>query len=172
VTSSATATRERARRTLIRALGRVHRAVIRVGGGRVLGRVAGMPVLLLTTRGRHTGKRRTVPLTYLRDGTDLVVVGSFGGSDRPPAWWLNLEHDPRATVEHDGVTVVVTARTTDAEERARLWPLVIGANPGYARYQARTRRRIPIVLLTPLNRQPPPGGIDGRDTESTAGRRP
>lgn len=140
--------RQRARRSLIRSLGRVHRAVIHVGGGRVLGRVAGMPVLLLTTRGRRTGKQRTVPLTYLRDGVDLVVVGSFGGSDRAPAWWLNLEHDRRAVVQLDGTTIAVSARTADASERARLWPTVISVWPGYARYQSRTHRRIPIVLLT------------------------
>jgi deazaflavin-dependent oxidoreductase (nitroreductase family) len=149
MTWSASDMRERARRLLIRALGRVHRAVVRVGGGRVLGRVAGMPVLLLTTRGRRTGKQRTVPLTYLRDGGDLVIVGSFGGSDRAPAWWLNLEHDRRAAVQLDGSTIAVSARTADASERARLWPIVISAHPGYARYQSRTRRRIPIVLLTP-----------------------
>jgi deazaflavin-dependent oxidoreductase (nitroreductase family) len=143
--------RERARRSLIRTLGRVHRAVVRVGGGRVLGRVAGMPVLLLTTRGRRTGKQRTVPLTYLRDGVDLVVVGSFGGSDRPPAWWLNLERDRRAAVQLDGATIAVSARTANASERARLWPNVTCIHPGYARYQARTRRQIPIVLLTPTD---------------------
>lgn len=146
-----TAFRERARRALIYTLGRVHRTVVRASGGRVLGRVAGMPVLLLTTTGRRTGKQRTVPLTYLRDGGDLAVVGSFGGSDRAPAWWLNLEHDSRATVRLGGVTVAVSARTADAEERARLWPTVIGTYPGYARYQARTRRQIPIVLLTPTD---------------------
>ena len=63
-----------------------------------------------TTSGRRTGKQRTVPLTYLCDGVDLVVVGSFGGSDRAPAWWLNLEHDRRAAVQLDGVTIAVSAR--------------------------------------------------------------
>ncbi len=152
---SSTASRERARRSLIYTLGRVHQAVIRASGGRVLGRVAGMPVLLITTAGRRTGRPRTVPLTYLRDGGDLVVVGSFGGSDRAPAWWLNLEHDSRATVQLGEVTIAVSARTADAEERARLWPTVIGTYPGYARYQARTRRQIPIVLLTPTEDSSP-----------------
>ena len=143
---------------MIRTLGRVHRWIVRVGGGRVLGRIAGMPVLLLTTTGRRTGKQRTVPLTYLRDGSDLVVVGSFGGSDEAPAWLLNLEHDPHATVLLDGVIAAVKARTADVEERARLWPTVIGTYQGYARYQARTRRQIPIVLLTPTNHQNPATG--------------
>ncbi len=141
--------RPRLRRSLIRALGRAHRSVVRASGGRVLGRLAGMPVLLLTTTGRQTGKPRTVPLTYLRDGGDYVLVGSFGGSDRPPAWSLNLEQDPHATVRLGRTEVGVTARTADPDERARLWPIVTRTYAGYARYQARTRRPIPVVLLTP-----------------------
>jgi len=140
---------------VIRTLGRLHRTVVRVGGGRVLGRIAGMPVLLLTTTGRRSGKKRTVPLTYLRDGDSLVVVGSFGGSNQAPAWLLNLEHDPRATVLLDGVTAAVNARSADVEERSRLWPIVISTYQGYARYQARTRRQIPIVLLTPTDHESP-----------------
>jgi deazaflavin-dependent oxidoreductase (nitroreductase family) len=123
--------------------------IVRVGDGRVLGRIAGMPVLLLTTTGRRSGKRRTVPLTYVRDGGEIAVVGSFGGSDQAPGWLLNLEHDPRASVRLDRATVAVTARVADGVERARLWPTVVATYPGYGRYQSRTRRPIPIVLLTP-----------------------
>jgi deazaflavin-dependent oxidoreductase (nitroreductase family) len=141
--------RARLRRRLIRLLSRAHRGVVHASRGRLLGRVAGMPVLLLTTTGRRTGKKRTVPLTYLRDGDDYVIVGSFGGSDRPPAWWVNLEHEPRAVVRRAGARLDVTARTADPDERTRLWPLVTAAYPGYGRYQARTNRPIPVVLLTP-----------------------
>ncbi len=79
----------------------VHRALYRASGGRLLGRVAGMPVLLLTTTGRRTGRSRTTPLTYLRDGDALVLVASAGGSDRPPAWSLNL--DARSRCRRHGV---------------------------------------------------------------------
>jgi deazaflavin-dependent oxidoreductase (nitroreductase family) len=144
-----TETRERLRRFLIRAMSRAHGSIYRTGGGRVLGRVAGMPVLLLTTTGRRSGKLRTATLTYFRDGGDILVIGSFGGSDLPPAWWLNLQRDPRASVLIRGTTSKVTARTVTAEEHDRLWPLVTETNPGYARYQKRTRRPIPVVLLTP-----------------------
>ena len=72
--------------------------IYRLTRGRALGRVAGMPVLLLTTTGRCSGRPRTTPLTYFEDGADLVVIGSNGGEDRPPAWWLNLRDDPYATV--------------------------------------------------------------------------
>jgi len=142
-------TRERLWRFLIRAMSRTHAGVYRTSGGRLLGRVAGMPVLLLTTTGRRSGRPRTATLTYFRRGGDLVVIGSFGGSDLPPAWWLNLQRDPRANVLIGGTTSKVTARATTAEEHDRLWPLVTKTNPGYARYQRRTTRPIPIVLLTP-----------------------
>ena len=76
-------TRERMRRVLIRAMSRAHAGVYRASGGRLLGRLAAMPVLLLTTTGRWSGRPRTAALTYFRDGADLVVIGSFGGSDQP-----------------------------------------------------------------------------------------
>lgn len=141
--------RERVRRFLIRAMSRTHGGVYRMSRGRLLGRVAGMPVLLLTTTGRKSGRPRTATLTYFRDGDDLVVIGSFGGSDLPPAWWLNLQRDPRASVLIGRTTSTVEARSATTEEHDRLWPLVTETNPGYARYQKRTARRIPIVLLTP-----------------------
>jgi F420H(2)-dependent quinone reductase len=142
-----TNTRERLRRFLIRAMSRIHGGLYRTSGGRLLGHVAGMPVLLLTTTGRRSGKRRTATLTYFRDGADLVVIGSFGGSDQPPAWWLNLQRDPRASVLIGGTTSNVTARAATAEEHDRVWPLVAETHPGYARYEQRTPRPIPIVVL-------------------------
>jgi deazaflavin-dependent oxidoreductase (nitroreductase family) len=137
------------RRSLIRTLGRTHLAFYRLSRGRLLDRLAGMPVLLLTTTGRRSGKARTAPLTFFRVGDDYVVVASNGGSDRPPAWSLNLLQSPRATVEvgHDRVTV--QARTATAAERERLWPMITGTYKGYASYQLRTSRPIPVVILTP-----------------------
>ena len=143
-----TDTRERLRRVLIRALSRIHARVYRFSRGRILDRIAGMPVLLLTTTGRESGKPRTAALTYFRDGADLVVIGSFGGSDLSPAWWLNLQRDPQASVLIGGTTSTVTARAATAEEHDRLWPLVTTTHPGYARYQERTARLIPLVMLT------------------------
>ena len=141
--------RERLRRAAIRAMGRTHLALYRLSRGRLLGRIAGMPVLLLTTTGRRSGARRTTPLTFFRDGADLVVIASNGGSHRPPAWSLNLQHDPHAVVEIAGETIAVTARTASAEERERLWARITATYAGYARYQERTSRRIPVLLLTP-----------------------
>ena len=113
-----------------------------------------MPVLLLTTTGRRSGKARTTPLTFFRDGADLVVIASNGGADRPPDWSLNLRQTPRAVVEIGTDALVVTARAASEQERERLWAVVTATYAGYARYQERTRRRIPVVLLTPDGPRP------------------
>ncbi len=128
-------------------MGRSHRAVYRLTGGRLLGRVAGMPVLLLTTTGRRSGQARTTPLTYFEDGNELVVVASNGGEDRPPAWWLNLRAHPDATITIGPRSHSVTARDATNEEHARLWPMITTTHPGYAAYARRTTRPIPVILL-------------------------
>ena len=129
-------------------MGRSHRAVYRLTRGRLLGRVAGMPVLLLTTTGRRSGRERTTPLTYFESGSDLVIVASNGGEDRPPAWWLNLRADPHATVTIGRRAEQVTARAATEEEYARLWPTITSTHAGYAAYAARTTRPIPVMLLS------------------------
>ena len=111
-----------------------------------------MPVLLLTTAGRKTGKQRTVPLLFIRDGDDLVVVASNGGMDWFPAWWLNLQEHSAAGIEIGRERRGVTASKADAERRAQLWPEFTRSYPNYLKYEARTTREIPLVILHP-NRQ-------------------
>jgi deazaflavin-dependent oxidoreductase (nitroreductase family) len=108
-----------------------------------------MPVLLLTTTGRRSGKARTTPLTFFREGADLVVIASNGGADRPPDWSLNLQQNPHAVVEIGTNELTVTARTASAEERERLWAGITAAYSGYARYQKKTTRQIPVLILVP-----------------------
>ena len=129
-------------------MGRSHRAVYRLTRGRLLGRVAGMPVLLLTTTGRRSGRERTTPLTYFQSDSNLVIVASNGGEDRPPAWWLNLRADPHATVTIGRRAEQVTARAATEEEYARLWPTITSTHAGYAAYALRTTRPIPVMLLS------------------------
>lgn len=136
----------------------VHQGLYRLSGGRVAGRLAGMPVLLLTTRGRVTGRCRTVPLTYFTDGDDIVVVASYGGDDRHPMWYRNLCADARVEVAQGPARRQMTARPATAEERDRLWPRIVVTYPGYARYQSRTGRRIPLAVLSPTSGRPPGRG--------------
>jgi deazaflavin-dependent oxidoreductase (nitroreductase family) len=139
----------RVRRLTIRALSKAHLIIHRLSRGRLLGRLAGMPVLLLTTTGRRSGKARTTPLTFFREGQDLVVIASNGGADRPPDWSLNLEDDPHAVVQIGRDQLTVIARPASPEERERLWVRITATYSGYAEYQEKTARRIPVVILTP-----------------------
>jgi deazaflavin-dependent oxidoreductase (nitroreductase family) len=134
-------------RSATKYLGALHRGLYRVSGGRIGGRVWDLPVVLLTTTGRKSGKQRTVPLCSLRDGDDVVVIASYGGLDRPPAWWLNLEANPHAELLSGRTHRSVTARNAAPEERARLWSEVTARAPGYLEYERRTAREIPVVIL-------------------------
>jgi deazaflavin-dependent oxidoreductase (nitroreductase family) len=129
--------------------GHVHTALYRATGGRIGHSAGRITNLLLTTRGRKSGAERTVPLAYMADGDAFVVVASNGGADRNPAWWLNLQADPHATVEVGDRTVPVKAREATTEEHARLWPQLKAGNPFYANYEIITERRIPVVMLEP-----------------------
>jgi deazaflavin-dependent oxidoreductase (nitroreductase family) len=139
------------RRLLVRSatkyLGALHRLLYRVSGGRVGGRLWNLPVVLLTTTGRRSGKKRTVPLCSFRDGDDVVVIASYGGLDQPPAWWLNLEANPQAELLTGRERRAVTARNAGPDERPRLWAEVTARAPGYLEYERRTTREIPVVIL-------------------------
>ena len=129
-------------------VGRVHGALYRRSGGRIGHRLAGKPMLLLTSRGRHSGLPRTTPLLYYRDADGCpVVVASNGGQDRDPAWCHNLRADPRATVQIGRDRFEARAEFAGVEERARLWPLLEAYNSPYRVYAQRTERELPVVLL-------------------------
>jgi len=127
----------------------VHRWAYRRSGGRLGGRIVGMPVLLLTTTGRSTGRPRTVALTYLPDGRNFVVIASNGGARRHPDWYANLHAHPEARVQIGRRTITVTARDAGGDRRQHLWARAVQAYRGYAAYQERTRRTIPVVVLEP-----------------------
>jgi deazaflavin-dependent oxidoreductase (nitroreductase family) len=134
----------------MRVLTDIHRAVFRVSNGRLANRGYGMPVLELTTTGRKTGKRRSTMLTSpVQDGDQVVLVASYGGDDRHPTWFLNLRDDPKVEITMDGRTRPMRARVASTEEKAALWPRVVSAHKGYAQYQERTDRDIPLVILEP-----------------------
>jgi deazaflavin-dependent oxidoreductase (nitroreductase family) len=137
------------RRWTIKGLSKAHLLVLRSSRGRVLARVAGMPVLVLTTTGRRSGKERVTPLTFFRDGARLVVIASNGGADRHPDWFLNLEQNPHTRARIGTDEMAVTARAATADERERLWAMITATFSPYARYQERTAREIPVVILTP-----------------------
>ena len=140
---------------------RFHKYIYEKSDGRFGTHSNRVPALLLTTTGRKSGQPRTNGLTFCRDRGDLIVVASNGGSDRPPAWLLNLQADPKVTVRVGRSVFEAKARVAGPEERAQLWPLVNRTNRGMARifhpgvsgrydvYQRNTSRVIPVVVITP-----------------------
>jgi F420H(2)-dependent quinone reductase len=126
-----------------------HAALYRASGGRIGGSYKGAPVLLLHHVGRRSGRQRVSPLIYLRDGADLVIVASHGGSHRHPMWWLNLREMSETTVEVGGQRQRVAVRQASSGEKAKLWPRIVEIYPSYADYQARSSRDIPVIRLSP-----------------------
>ncbi len=127
--------------------GRVHAAVYKLTRGLVGHSSGRITNLLLTTTGRRSGEPRTVPLSYVRHRDDIVVVASNGGADRDPIWWLNLQANPKASVQIEGATLRVSARAADAREEQEIWPILHAENFFYARHRANTDRHIPVVIL-------------------------
>ena len=128
----------------------VHRAALQVTGGRLGKQVFGMPAVELHTTGRKSGQRRSVMLTapILEPGR-VVLVASKGGDDRHPDWYHNIVDQPDVEVTIDGTTTPMRARTAEAAEKAELWPTIVAAYKGYAGYQRRTERDIPVVICEP-----------------------
>lgn len=129
----------------------LHRALLKLTGGRVGRSLGGMPTLELTTTGRKSGRPHSVLLTApIVDGDTLVVVASRGGDPIHPAWFLNLRDNPTVEVSvQQGPRKAMTAHIATPEERAELWPRVVAASDFYAGYQRKTTREIPLVLLKP-----------------------
>jgi len=139
------------RRTpLMVAIWRLHRTAFRLSGGRLGARINGMPVLLLTTRGRKSGRPKSVALQYVPEGAGYAVIASYAGEDRDPAWWRNLKVHPEAEVLIGGKTERIRAREIEGPERERLWRKAAALYPGYDEYPKWTARRIPVVLLEPI----------------------
>jgi deazaflavin-dependent oxidoreductase (nitroreductase family) len=129
----------------------VHVALYRLTHGALPHPLLGRHCLLLITTGRRSGKKRITPLLFVRDGGDYVVVGSWGGSDTPPHWYLNVRADPRVVVEDHGlVTSAVAIEIDDPEEYERLWRRLVALYPAYEKYRQRTTRRLPILRLSPV----------------------
>lgn len=131
-----------------RGFGRLHAKLYKLLGGRLVGSVGrGRKVLLLTTTGRKSGLERTTPLVYMPHGVDLIVYPSNGGKESPPAWWLNLQAEPEATIQIGDASSAVRARAASDSEHADIWPKAETYNSHWRDYAQRVSRRIPMVIL-------------------------
>jgi deazaflavin-dependent oxidoreductase (nitroreductase family) len=124
----------------------------RVSGGRIGGTMRGNGVLLLTTTGRKTGKSRTLPVLYIRDGEAYVITASAGGP-RHPGWFFNLRSNPQATILVKKEQIKVTAEIAGPEKKSELWPRLVAVAPYFEGYQKRTTREFPMVILHPVKQQ-------------------
>ncbi len=122
-----------------------------MSNGRLMGKAAGMSTLLLTVAGRKTGAEHTTLIAYFEDDGRYVVTGSAGGSASEPQWFRNLRHADRAAIQIGPTRTEVGVAVADAAEHAVLWERLIGRSPGFAKYQAKVKRQIPIATLTPRN---------------------
>ena len=116
--------------------------VSQFGGGKV-------PTLILTTKGRHSGKSLMLPLIYGEANGGYVVVASRGGHPKHPGWFLNLEADPNVDIQVKDKHMHAIARVARGEERTRLWRMMQAIYPPYDQYQANAGREIPVVVIEP-----------------------
>jgi deazaflavin-dependent oxidoreductase (nitroreductase family) len=134
----------------LKAMSRIHRAIVHLSGGQLLGSAFGMPVVELHTVGRNSGLPRSTMLTApVIDGDRVVLVASKGGDDRDPDWFRNVMAHPEVELTMAGRRRPMLARRASAAEKAELWPRVVAAYRGYGSYQRRTERDIPLVILEP-----------------------
>lgn len=133
-----------------RLINRFHRGLLKISGGRIGSRFGSMPVVELHTIGRTSGERRSAMLTApVHEDGRFVLVASKGGDPRHPSWYLNLVKNPDVEVTIGGRTLAMRARTATPAERAELWPRITREYRGYAGYQRKTSREIPVVICEP-----------------------
>ncbi|MGH7814348.1 MAG: nitroreductase/quinone reductase family protein [Candidatus Binataceae bacterium] len=129
---------------LVRWMSNAHVTVYRLMGGAT---AANRNTLILTARGRKSGREISKPLLYIEDGGKLYIVASYGGNDSPPAWYLNLSQNPEVRAERGSSSGEYRARTISSEEKKAIWPKLTAMWPAYDGYQGKTSRDIPVVEL-------------------------
>jgi deazaflavin-dependent oxidoreductase (nitroreductase family) len=144
--------RHKPMRPVVRLFTQLHVVLYRLTNGKA--QIKKYPTLLLTVRGRKTGKLRTIPLIYIPDGKRFVIAAAYSGSDQNPAWWLNLQQSGEALVQMMDRKVRVRAVLATPSERQSLWPRLVAMYPYFTEYQERTERQIPVVILEPIADQP------------------
>lgn len=124
-----------------------HVGLYRMSNGRFGSRISGLPVALVTTTGRKTGKLRTVPVASFEDGGDVLVIASYGGAPQHPAWFQNMMAKPEVSVQAGSRVYQARAEVVTGPDRERLWKMVVDRAPNFGNYQKKTTREIPVVRL-------------------------
>jgi len=138
------------RRQAQRAFTGLHSRVYRLTGGRIGRSMGSAEAILLTTTGRKSGAQRTTPLTVVPDGKRLILIASNGGAQKHPDWYLNLTANPEVRIQRGAAVQTMRARTAGPAERQALWDRAVSIYSGYAGYQRKTEREIPVVVCEPV----------------------
>lgn len=138
-------------RFVVRALSRLNVWIYRASGGRLANRIDGRPICLVTLARRRSGKPAMIPLMYTPHGEDVLLVASLGGAPDNPAWYHNVKHHPRVSVQLGRHRRNMMAREALGAERERLWPVVVASFPAYEAYQRKTTRMLPILVCSPIS---------------------
>jgi len=137
---------------VINHLGRMQTTVYELSGGRLWNKFLGAPVAILTTTGRKTGKKRKIPLLYLKQGDNVIMTASKGGMSTLPVWYFNVKAAPSVQIQVGSDRREYTMREATPEEEGELWPKLEEMYPSYREYRARTEgvRHIPVLIFTPV----------------------
>ncbi len=138
-------------KTVLRIANSLHVELYRMSGGKFANRIANLPILLITTSGRKSGKPRTNPIVYIQDGQDYLVSASTGGMDWHPSWYFNLMNKPAAKIRVGDKIVNVKAIITVGDDRSRLYERFKAASSNFVKYEQGTSRVIPVIRLIPVD---------------------
>ena len=130
----------------------LHVKIYQWSGGRWGSRLLAMPILILHTQGKKTGRERSRALTFAKKNSDYFVVASNGGSDFHPHWWINLKSKPNAIINIRGKKINVLAKELEGEQRIEIWNLFVAMEDSYIKYKKISQRRIPVIRLAPLRK--------------------
>jgi F420H(2)-dependent quinone reductase len=123
--------------------------IYRLSGGRLMNRLEGAPICLVTMTGRKSGRKKTIALMYTAHGEDVLLVASLGGAPQHPVWYYNLKAQPQIEIQVERVRRQMLAREATPEEKRTLWPVVVANYKSFAAYQQRTTRDIPLFICAP-----------------------
>jgi deazaflavin-dependent oxidoreductase (nitroreductase family) len=134
---------------VLKAISTLNVWLYRLSGGRIMGKLKGSPICLVTMTGRKSGRTITIPLMYTAHNDDVLLVASLGGAPKHPVWYHNIMAQPEIVIQDGRRVRTMRARQAGAAEKAALWPLCVASYPEFADYQAKTDRDIPVLICEP-----------------------
>jgi deazaflavin-dependent oxidoreductase (nitroreductase family) len=137
-------------KTVVKFFSKLNVLLYRLTGGRVMGKLKGAPICLVTMTGRKSGRKITFPLMYNPDGDNVILIASFGGGPKNPVWYYNLMANPNVVIELGAKKQEMRATQASPEQKAALWPSIVANYPDFAVYQQKTSRDIPVIICSPV----------------------